>query len=115
MAGDLLNGRWLLGGGRDNNNLPLDAVAWNPASNSWSAVSGMPEPASATGAGSIGSAFYVLGGNNGTGFTARLRRYLEAAPCPTNTPTVTTTNTPTRTPTITPTPTPTATSTATRT
>ena len=64
----------------------------------------------------MGAAFYVLGGNNGTGFSARLRRYLEAPACTaTPTRTATATNTPTATRTNTPTITPTATNTPTRT
>jgi N-acetylneuraminic acid mutarotase len=86
-AGDLLNGRWILAGGRDGTGNLLGAIAWDPVSNTWSTVSGMPTPAFSVGAATVGGAFYVVGGD-AFGLTTVLRRYTEGAVC-TATPTPT--------------------------
>ena len=109
-AADLLNGRWILAGGRDANGGLLGAVAWDPATNTWAALPSMPTPAYSPGAATLGGGFYVVGGNP-FGSTSTVRRYSEGPACsPTNTPTATPvppTNTPSNTPTNTPSNTPT--------
>jgi N-acetylneuraminic acid mutarotase len=117
FAGDVLNGRWILAGGRDDFGQLQEAIAWDPVSNTWSVVSGMPTPAYYPGAATVGAALYVIGGD-AFGRVALTRRYTEGVACTaTATPTATLTSTPTRTPTPsntpTVTPTPTATNTAT--
>jgi N-acetylneuraminic acid mutarotase len=107
-AGDLLNGRWILAGGRDANSQLQGAIAWDPATNTWAALPSMPTPAYSPGAATLGGGFYVVGGNP-FGSTSAVRRYSEGPACgPTNTPTrtpVPPTNTPSNTPTSTNTPT----------
>ena len=102
-AGDILNGRWILAGGRDTFGQLQGAVAWDPVGNAWSTVSGMPTPAFALGAGTVSGALYVVGGD-AFGRVALNRRYTEQPAC-TVTPTLTPafSYTPTRTPTATPT------------
>jgi N-acetylneuraminic acid mutarotase len=113
LAGDVLNGRWLLAGGRDTNGSLLGAIAWDPGTNTWADVSGMPTPAFNIGAATTGGAFYAVGGD-AFGATNILRSYTESPAC-TPTPTSTPSATNTRTPTASNTPTPTSSPTATRT
>ena len=101
-AGDMLNGRWLLAGGRDTNGSLLAAIAWDPATNTWSNLAAMPTPVFSAGAGTIGTSFYVVGGD-AFGRTNLTRRYTEGTACTaTPSPTLSPTNSPTNTVTVTP-------------
>ncbi len=95
----ILNGRWLLASGDVNGSLG-GAVAWNPATNVWEPLPYLLQGVVFGGGTTIGSAFYVVGGDDPRRPTNTNQRYLEV-PCttPTATPTGTLT-TPTPTPTV---------------
>ncbi len=96
-SGDFYNGRWLLAGGTPNGNSIFDSVvAWDPAANTWSSLTTMPQGEVIFGAATVGESFYTVGGQFRLGssyYSANVQQYTEA-PCGTTTPTVTATATP---------------------
>lgn len=131
-ASGVYNGRWLLAGGDVNFAVSNSAIAWDPATNTWSDLPNMVQARDYVAGATAGESFYAVAGDSGPGTpTNDNQQYTEIAcgtPTPTPTasatPTATATATPTATlppsptptvtPVVTPTPTPTATATATR-
>ena len=123
-ASGAYNGRWLLAGGDVNFAISTSAIAWDPATNTWSTLPNMVQARDYLGGATAGQSFYAVAGNFAPGTpTNDNQQYTETCATPTPTPTPTTTATPvatatatsTATPTLTPTVTPTATPTATAT
>jgi hypothetical protein len=111
-ASGAYNGRWLLAGGDVNFGISTSAIAWDPATNTWSNLPNMLQARDYLGGATAGQSFYAVAGNSGPGTpTNDNQQYNET--CTTQTPTPTTTPTPTAT--LTPIVTPTATVTATAT
>src|SRR6266404_3225042 len=112
-ASSVYNGRWLLAGGEVNFAISNSAIAWDPATNTWSNLPNMVQARQYLGAGgaTAGESFYAVAGDSGPGTpTNDNQQYTEtgcATPTPTSTPTATATATATPTSTRTPTPTPT--------
>jgi N-acetylneuraminic acid mutarotase len=117
-ASGAYNGRWLLAGGDVNFAISTSAIAWNPATNTWSDLANMVQARDYLGGATAGQSFYAVAGNSAPGTpTIDNQQYTEICGTPTPTPTATATATltptPTATATSTTTPTPTATPTAT--
>jgi hypothetical protein len=86
-SGDFLNGRWLLAGGYAYPSSNASVIAWNPANNSWQPLPDVPQPRYFAAGGTIGQAFYAVGGQDDASQRSNFtRRYLEV-PCTTFTPT----------------------------
>lgn len=85
-ASGLLNGRWILAGG--SNPLSLDsAIAWDPATNTWSTLPDVAQGRVEASGGTIGQVFYMVGGQNDNSVRSNYtRRYIEV-PCVPFTPT----------------------------
>src|SRR5436190_6415043 len=118
-ASGAYNGRWLLTGGDVNFAVSTSAIAWDPATNTWTNLPNMVQPRDYLAGATAGQSFYAVAGNSAPGTpTNDNQQYTETgcgtpSPTPTATPTATATATPT--PAITPTPTATSTPTATTT
>jgi len=118
-ASGVYNGRWLLAGGDVNFAISNSAIAWDPATNTWSDLANMVQARDYLGGATAGQSFYAVAGNSAPGTpTNDNQQYTETgcgtpSPTPTATPTATATATPT--PAITPTPTATTTATPTAT
>src|SRR6266480_6890948 len=104
-ASGAYNGRWILAGGDVNFALSSSAIAWDPATNTWSDLPSMVQARDYLAGATAGQSFYAVAGSSapGTG-TNDNQQYTETL-C--GTPTPTATASPTLTPTATPTPTPT--------
>src|SRR5204862_2894752 len=106
-------------GGDVNFAISNSAIAWDPATNTWSDLANMVQARDYLGGATAGQSFYAVAGNSAPGTpTNDNQQYTETgcgtpSPTPTATPTATATATPT--PAITPTPTATSTPTATTT
>jgi len=116
-ASDVYNGRWLLAGGDVNFATSNSAIAWDPATNTWSNLANMVQARDYLAGTTAGQSFYAVAGDFGPGTPTNDNQQYTETPCATPTPTPTATATPTATstatatPTPTPTPTPTSTST----
>jgi N-acetylneuraminic acid mutarotase len=116
-ASGAYNGRWLLTGGDVNFAISTSAIAWDPATNTWSDLPNMIQARDYLGGAIAGQSFYAIAGNSAPGTpTTDNQQYTETlcvTPTPTATPTATITPsaipTATATPITTSTPTPTAT------
>jgi Kelch motif protein len=112
-ASGAYNGRWVVAGGDVNFAISNSAIAWDPATNTWSDLPNMIQSRDYLAGAIAGASFYAVAGNSAPGTpTNDNQQYTETA-CGTPTPTATVTTTPTVTPTVTTTPTPSATSTPT--
>src|SRR5207253_10576074 len=102
-ASGAYNGRWLLAGGDVNFAISTSAIAWDPATNTWSNLTNMVQARDYLAGATAGQSFYAVAGNSGPGTpTNDNQQYTETCATPTATPA-----TPTPTPgTPTPTPTP---------
>ena len=117
-ASGAYNGRWLLAGGDVSFAISTSAIAWDPATNTWSDLPNMVQARDYLAGTTAGQSFYAVAGNSAPGTpTNDNQQYTETCTTTTPTPTATPTSTPTGTPTPTPTPsaTPTGTATATAT
>jgi N-acetylneuraminic acid mutarotase len=116
-ASDAYNGRWLLAGGDVNFATSNSAIAWDPASNTWTNLPNMVQPRDYLAGATAGQSFYAVAGDFGPGSpTNDNQQYTETlctTPTPTPTATAAQTVTPTATPTATATPRATATPTPT--
>ena len=104
-ASGAYNGRWILAGGDVNFAISTSAIAWDPATNTWSDLPNMAQARDYLAGATASQSFYAVAGSSapGTG-TNDNQQYTETL-C--GTPTPTATASPTLTPTATPTPTPT--------
>src|SRR5437762_3852615 len=126
-ASGAYNGRWILAGGDVNFAISTSAIAWDPATNTWTNLANMVQARDFLAGATAGQSFYAVAGTSGPGTPTNDNQQYTEVPCgtpsptPTATPTVTATTTATATATFTPTPTatitptPTATPTATAT
>ncbi len=115
-ASGAYNGRWLLAGGDVNFAISTSAIAWDPATNTWSNLPNIVQARDYLGGATAGQSFYGVAGNSAPGTpTNDNQQYTETCATSTPTPTATATPTATVTATVTPTPTPTATVTPTAT
>jgi hypothetical protein len=105
-ASGAYNGRWILAGGDVNFATSTSAIAWDPATNTWTNLANMIQPRDLLAGATAGQSFYAVAGNSapGTG-TNDNQQYTESG-CATPTPTATATATASSTATMTPTPTP---------
>jgi hypothetical protein len=110
-ASGAYNGRWILAGGDVNFAISTSAIAWDPATNTWTDLPNMVQARDYLAGATAGQSFYAVAGSSapGTG-TNDNQQYTEIL-CVTPTPTATVT--PTTTATVTPTATATATATST--
>jgi N-acetylneuraminic acid mutarotase len=65
-ASGFLNGKWMIAGGYVNNQISASVIGWDPLSGGWSVLDDMLQAQARTRGGSIGSAFYVVGGRKPT-------------------------------------------------
>src|SRR5882724_6235136 len=114
-ASEAYNGRWLLAGGDVNFAISNSAIAWDPATNTWSNLPNMIQARDYLGGATAGQSFYAVAGNSAPGTPTNDNQQYSEIPCPTPTPIATASPTPTVTPTATPTTTATATPTPTAT
>src|SRR5437762_1172875 len=113
-ASGAYNGRWILAGGDVNFAISTSAIAWDPATNTWTNLPNMVQPRDYLAGATAGQSFYAVAGNSAPGTpTNDNQQYTETCGTPTPTPTATPTLTATLTPPPTPTPTATLTPTAT--
>ena len=108
-ASGAYNGRWILAGGDVNFAISTSAIAWDPATNTWSDLPNMVQARDYLAGATAGQSFYAVAGSSGPGTGTNDNQQYTETPCGTPTPTVTAT------PTATLTPTPTATATSTQT
>jgi N-acetylneuraminic acid mutarotase len=110
-ASGAYNGRWILAGGDVNFAISTSAIAWDPATDTWTDLPNMVQARDYLAGATAGQSFYAVAGSSapGTG-TNDNQQYTEIL-CVTPTPTATVT--PTTTATVTPTATATATATST--
>ena len=113
-ASGAYNGRWILAGGDVNFAISTSAIAWDPATNTWSDLSNMIQARDYLAGATAGQSFYAVAGSSAPGTGTNDNQQYTETPCPTPTPTATASATPTATLTPSPTPTPTATATAVR-
>jgi hypothetical protein len=104
-ASGVVDGRWVLAGGHQTES---STIAWDPATNTWSAGPPLPQPRAWLAGDSLGGALFALGGVGDQTVTGTNQRYsplpCSVTPGPTNTLASTATQTPTVTPTVTGTP-----------
>jgi N-acetylneuraminic acid mutarotase len=116
-ASGAYNGRWILAGGDVNFAISTNAIAWDPATNTWSDLPSMVQARDYLAGATAGQSFYAVAGSSapgtGTNDNQQYTEILCVTPTPTATPTTTATITPTATATATATSTPTATPTST--
>ena len=108
-ASGAYNGRWILAGGDVNFAISTSAIAWDPATNTWSDLPNMVQARDYLAGATADQSFYAVAGSSGPGTGTNDNQQYTETPCGTPTPTVTAT------PTATLTPTPTATATSTHT
>lgn len=91
-ASGAYNGRWLLAGGDVNFAISTSAIAWDPATNTWSNLANMVEARDYLAGATAGQSFYAVAGSSAPGTpTGNNQQYTET-PCgatPTPTPTAT--------------------------
>src|SRR4029453_11691843 len=104
-ASSVYNGRWLLAGGEVNFAISNSAIAWDPATNTWSNLPNMLQARQYLGAGgaTAGESFYAVAGDSGPGTpTNDNQQYTEVCATSTSTPTPTPTAAASATPTCPP-------------
>src|SRR5438309_3856534 len=116
-AAGAYNARWILAGGDVNFAISTSAIAWDPATNTWTNLPNMVQARDYLAGATAGQSFYAVAGNSAPGTGTNDNQQYTEMPCATPTPTPTATLTATATATATPTPTlmPTVTPTATAT
>jgi N-acetylneuraminic acid mutarotase len=91
-ASGAYNGTWLLAGGDVNFAISTSAIAWDPATNTWSNLANMIQARDYLAGATAGQSFYAIAGNSAPGTpTGNNQQYTEI-PCgatPTPTPTAT--------------------------
>ena len=87
-ASGAYNGRWLLAGGDVNFAISNSAIAWDPATNTWTSLPDMLEANDQLVAATVGQAFHVLGGSiDNEQFIQEVCAAPSVTPTPTATPT----------------------------
>ena len=114
-ASGVYNGRWVLAGGDVNFAISTSAIAWDPATNTWSDLTNMLQARDYLAGATAGQSFYAVAGDSGPGTPTNDNQQYTEIICETPTPMPTASVTPTATVTITPTATMTATASATAT
>jgi N-acetylneuraminic acid mutarotase len=95
-ASGAYNGKWILAGGDVNFAISTNAIAWDPATNTWSNLANMVQARDYLAGATAGQSFYAVAGNSAPGTPTNDNQQYTEMPCATPTPT------PTATPTITP-------------
>ncbi|HET6261163.1 MAG TPA: S-layer homology domain-containing protein, partial [Chloroflexia bacterium] len=85
-ASGILDGKWVLAGGTTVGQ--ASAVAWDPATNTWSSTTPMLYERGSLAGDAVGDAFYTVGGVDNSGPTNTTQEYAPAG-CPSPTPTTT--------------------------
>jgi len=93
-ASGAYNGRWLVAGGDVNFAISNTAIAWDPATNTWSDLANMTQARDYVAGAVAGASFYVVAGNSAPGTPTNDNQQYTEIPCSTPTPTPTTTPTP---------------------
>src|SRR6266511_2012716 len=93
-ASGAYNGRWLVAGGDVNFAISTSAIAWDPATNTWSNLANMVQARDYLGGATAGQSFYAVAGNSGPGTPTNDNQQYTETPCATPTPTATPTCTP---------------------
>jgi hypothetical protein len=93
-ASGAYNGRWLLAGGDVNFAISNSAIAWDPATNTWSDLPNMVQARDYLAGATAGQSFYAIAGNSAPGTTTNDNQQYTETPCATATPTPTPTITP---------------------
>src|SRR5437667_8754192 len=87
-ASGAYNGRWLLAGGDVNSNISNSAIAWDPATNTWTSLPDMLQANHQVVGATVGQAFHVLGGSiDNEQFIQEVCAAPSVTPTPTATPT----------------------------
>src|SRR5947199_438202 len=102
-ASGAYNGRWILAGGDVNFAISTSAIAWDPATNTWTNLANMVQARDFLAGATAGQSFYAVAGTSGPGTPTNDNQQYTEVPCGTPSPT------PTATPTVTATTTATAT------
>ncbi len=82
-ASDFIDGKWVISGGYVSNVVSASALAWDPITNAWSSLADTLQARARTSGGTIGPAFYQVGGRDPSGsFNGNVdnQRYLDV-PC----------------------------------
>src|SRR5437667_5459126 len=105
-ASGAYNGRWLLAGGDVNVAISTSAIAWDPATNTWSNLANMVQARDLLAGTTAGQSFYAVAGDSGPGTPTNDNQQYTDVPCgtPTTTPSATPSATFTPTPSASPTP-----------
>ncbi|PYL51341.1 MAG: hypothetical protein DMF33_10845 [Verrucomicrobia bacterium] len=105
-ASGAYNGRWLLAGGDVNFAISTSAIAWDPATNTWSNLANMVQARDLLAGTTAGQSFYAVAGDSGPGTPTNDNQQYTDVPCgtPTTTPSATPSATFTPTPSARPTP-----------
>jgi cell division septation protein DedD len=95
-ASGAYNGRWILAGGDVNFAISTSAIAWDPATNTWSNLANIVQARDYLGGAPAGQSFYAVAGNSAPGTPTNDNQQYTEIPCgtPTPTPTATPTTTP---------------------
>ena len=88
-ASGAYNGRWLLAGGDVNFAISTSAIAWDPATNTWSNLPNMVQARDYLGGATAGQSFCAVAGNSGPGTPTNDNQQYTETPCATPTPTPT--------------------------
>src|SRR5437867_5919495 len=87
-ASGVYNGRWLLAGGDVNFAISNSAIAWDPATNTWTDLPNMVQARDYLGGATAGQSFHVLGGSiDNEQFIQEVCAAPSVTPTPTATPT----------------------------
>jgi len=91
-ASGAYNGRWLLAGGDVNFAISTSAIAWDPATNTWTNLANMVQARDYLAGATAGQSFYAVAGNSAPGTPTGDNQQYTEIPCgatPTPTPTST--------------------------
>jgi N-acetylneuraminic acid mutarotase len=103
-ASGAYNGRWVLAGGDVNFAISTSAIAWDPATNTWTNLPNMAQPRDYLAGATTGQSFYAVAGSSAPGTGTNDNQQYTEIPCDTPTPTPTVTASPSPTPTASVTP-----------
>jgi Galactose oxidase, central domain len=95
-AAGAYNGRWILAGGDVNFGISNSAIAWDPATNTWSNLPNMIQARDLLAGATAGQSFYAVAGSSAPGTGTNDNQQYTETPCgsPTPTPSATPTTTP---------------------
>src|SRR5438034_3137044 len=92
-ASGAYNGRWLLAGGDVNFAISTSAIAWDPATNTWTNLANMVQARDFLAGATAGQSFYAVAGDSAPGTPTNDNQQYTETSCATPTPTPTATAT----------------------